>query len=42
MVNFLYRPLQEMLVVLEEGNHPLLHYPKFNMFAPWRLTNGKH
>ena len=42
MVHFVYRRLRDMLVVLEEGNHPLLHCPKYDMLVPWRLMNGKH
>ena len=32
----------DTLVVLEEGNHPLLCCPKCNGFVPWRVLNGKH
>ena len=34
--------MRDMLVVLEEGNHYLLRYPKFEMFLTWWELNSKH
>ena len=42
MVHFMYRRLRDMLVVLEEGNHPLLRCIKCDSPPPWRSMNGKH
>ena len=34
--------MQDMLVVLEEGNHLLPRCPKFNILVPWRSLNRKN
>ena len=34
--------MQYMLVVLEEGNHPLLCCLKYDIFVPWRALNRNH
>ena len=31
-----------MVVVLEEGYHPLLLCPKIYEFSPWMVLNGRH
>ena len=31
-----------MVVVLEEGGHPLLLCPKIDKFPPWVAMNGRH
>ena len=42
MVHFLYHRLREMLVFLEEGNHPLLHCHKFDVSVPCMFMNRKY
>ena len=39
---FLHRHMQDMLVVLEEGGHPLLLCPKIDNFYPCMALNGRH
>ena len=41
-VHFMHHHVQYMLVVLEDGNHPLPRCPKWNIFVPLRALNGKH
>ena len=39
---FLHRHMQDMLVVLEEGGHPLLLCPKIDKFSPCIALNEGH
>ena len=39
---FVHCPIQEMVVVLEEGYHPLMLYPKIDKSPPWMELNGRH
>ena len=41
-VHFMHRHMQEMVVILEEGSHPLLICTKCDMFITWRVINVKH
>ena len=41
-VHFLHRPMRYTVVVLEEGNHPLQHCPKCDMFFLWEALKQSH
>ena len=34
--------MQDMIVVLEEGNHPVPYCPKCDMFSPLEALNRSH
>ena len=40
--HFVHPQMQETLVVLEEGNHPLPGCLKCDMFVVWKVLNGKN
>ena len=40
--NFVHRHIQDMLVVLEGGDYPLLLCPKIDKFPPWVALNGRN
>ena len=41
-VNFTHRHVQETVVILEGGGHPLPRCPKCDIFVTWRAINGRH
>ena len=41
-VHFVHLHMRVTILVLEEGNHPLPQFPKFNMFVPWEDLNWRH
>ena len=38
----MHRHVWDILVVLEEGNHPLLKFTKCDIFVTWWELNGNH
>ena len=38
----MHRHVWDMLLVMEEGNHPLLKFTKCDMFVTWWELNGNH
>ena len=41
-VHFVHRHVQDTIVVLEEGNHPLLCCPKCDIFVTFEALNVMH
>ena len=41
-VHSLHRHLQDTVVILEEGSHPLPRCPKCDIFITWMALNFKH
>ena len=41
-IQFMYHHLRYTLVIMEEGNHPHLHYPNCDMLLPWAELNHCH
>ena len=41
-VHFVHCHVREILVVLEEGNHPLRRCPKCDIFVMWWNLSGNH
>ena len=42
LVHYVHHHMQDMVVILEEGSHPLPRCPKFDMFVICRALNGRH
>ena len=40
--HFVYRHVWYTIVVLEDGNHPLPQFLRFNVFSPCKALNGRH
>ena len=41
-IHFMHRHVQDTVVILEEGSHPLPRYPKCDIFVTWSFLNGRH
>ena len=41
-VHFVHYPLRDIVMILEEGIHPILHCPKCEMFLTCWALNVKH